>query len=115
MRYAFTLALFISILDFLPVLGVGTILLPWACGLFLLGNYRLGLGLIILWGVVTLIRQLVEPHIVSRSIGLHPLITLLAVYVGFRLFSLPGMLALPFLANLLQSLHVYSNNERADL
>lgn len=110
-RYAFTLALVISLLDFLPVLGVGTVLLPWSAGLLLLGDYRSALGLVILWGAVTLVRQLVEPHIVSRSIGQHPLVTLVTLYVGFRLFGLVGMLVLPFLVMLLQNKYVYSNKD----
>lgn len=101
--YAFLPALSIAALDLLPVFGVGTVLLPWAGGCFLGGNYRLGLGLLILYGVVTVIRQIAEPRIVGESIGLHPLITLAAMYVGFRVWGLGGMLLSPAVALVLGS------------
>ena len=57
----------------------------------------MGFGLLILWAVITVVRQVTEPHIVGETIGLHPLLTLISMYVGFRLFSIPGMLLAPAL------------------
>lgn len=93
--YAFLLAIGIAVVDLLPVFGVGTVLIPWAVVLFVSGNYSLGLGILIIYGVVTVVRQVAEPRIVGGSIGLHPLLTLAAMYVGFKLFGLAGMLLSP--------------------
>lgn len=96
--YALLLAVLISAVDILPILGTGTVLLPWAivC-LFVTGNMYLGTGLIVTYVVITVIRQVVEPKIVGSYIGLHPLATMLAMFAGLRLFGLAGMLLLPFL------------------
>ena len=93
--YAFLLALLIALLDFLPVFGVGTALIPWAAVMLLSGNYTLGAGLLIVYGVIAIVRQIAEPRIVGGSIGLHPLLTLAAMYIGFKCFGLPGMLLAP--------------------
>lgn len=94
-EYAFTLALLIAALDILPVFGTGTILIPWGIILLFTGDYYTGFGLLIMYAVVTIIRQIMEPRIVGISIGLHPLITLISIYVGFRLFGFIGMILLP--------------------
>lgn len=93
--YALLLALGIAVVDLLPVLGVGTVLIPWAAVLLIGGNNSLGLGILILYGVVAVVRQVAEPRIVGGSIGLHPLLTLAAMYVGFKLFGIAGMLLSP--------------------
>lgn len=92
----------ISILDALPVLGTGTVLIPWALISFLQGRSSLGFGLLTLYGVSALARAALEPRLVGRSLGLHPLLTLVAFYVGFRLFGIPGMILLPLLAILVK-------------
>ncbi|MBR6708278.1 MAG: sporulation integral membrane protein YtvI [Clostridia bacterium] len=96
--YAFLPALLIALVDLFPVLGVGTVLLPWSLFCFFGGNYHLGIGLLILYGVTTIVRQIAEPRIVGESMGLHPLLTLVAMYVGFRLWGLGGMLLSPAIA-----------------
>ena len=97
LRYAFVLALVIAVIDFLPLLGTGVVLIPWGAVSLLLGEYRMGVGLLVLYGVCTLLRQLMEPRFVGRGLGLHPLASLLAMYAGLRLFGVPGMLLLPLL------------------
>lgn len=97
MDYAFLLALIISVIDILPVLGVGTVLVPWSIVELLTRDFRTGFGILILWAVITVVRQVAEPHIVGETIGLHPLLTLVGMYVGFRLFGIPGMLLAPAL------------------
>ncbi len=94
--YALGLAFLIAALDFLPVIGVGTVLLPWAAILSLFGNFPLALGLLLLFAVMTVIRQILQPHIIGAQIGLSPFATLLATYVGYRLFGFFGILAAPF-------------------
>ncbi len=95
-------ALLIAIIDILPVLGVGTVLVPWALIELLRGNGGRGGGLLALCVVVLLIRQLTEPRIVGKSIGLHPLATLFAAYAGLQLFGLFGMLIGPAVALLVK-------------
>lgn len=94
--FAVPLALLISLVDILPVLGVGTVLIPWAVAGFLSGGGRLSIMLLVLYGIITIARSILEPRLVGRSVGLHPVLTLLALYVGGRLFGFAGMLLLPF-------------------
>ena len=96
-EYAFLLALAISVIDIFPVLGVGTALIPWSIVKLFDRDFRMGFGLLILWAVITVVRQIAEPHFVGESIGLHPLLTLVGMYIGFRLFGIPGMLLSPAL------------------
>lgn len=96
--YAFLFAAIISLIDFLPVLGVGTVLLPWAAILLISGNYYLGTGLIIIYGVITIVRQLIEPHIMGKSMGVHPLLMLMAMYIGYGLFGVCGLILMPILS-----------------
>jgi len=96
-EYAFVLALVISVVDILPVLGVGTVLVPWSVIMLLQQEFRKGFGLLILWAVVTVVRQIIEPRIVGGTLGLHPALTLAGMYVGLRLFGLVGMLLAPAL------------------
>lgn len=93
--YSVLVALIIAILDILPILGTGTVLLPWSVILFVIGNVPLGLGILILYLVITAIRNTVEPKLVGKQIGLHPLATLISMYVGLKLFGLLGMIILP--------------------
>lgn len=97
-EYAFLLALLIAIADFLPVIGVGTILIPWGIVMLLQKRFYLGFGLLILYLVISLVRQVAEPKILGKSLGLHPLLTLFATYVGFSLYGILGMILAPIVA-----------------
>lgn len=97
-RYAFLLALIIAVVDILPVFGAGTVLIPWAVISILMRDFRTGLGLLILYGAITIVRQIAEPKIVGDSLGIHPLITLFAMFAGLTLFGIPGMLLGPAVA-----------------
>lgn len=103
-NYAFLLALLVAIVDLLPVLGVGTVLLPWAAILLLQRHFYLGFGLLILYAACLLLRQILEPRLLGKSLGLHPLLTLLASYAGWCLLGVRGMLFAPLLAMLCKSL-----------
>lgn len=94
-RYAVLVALLIALLDLLPVIGSGAVLVPWSAVAFLSGDVRVGAGLLILFGVITLVRQIAEPKIVGSSIGLHPLAALASMYVCFRLFGAVGLVLGP--------------------
>lgn len=93
--YAFLLALGISFLDILPIFGVGTVLIPWSIFAFITHDFGTGMGLLVLWAAITVIRQVTEPKILGESIGLHPIVTLMGMFVGFRLFGILGMLLAP--------------------
>lgn len=95
-NFNFLLAFLIAFLDFLPFFGTGTALIPWAAYKFMVGDYRMMIGLLILYGVSQLVRQLIQPKFVGDSIGMKPLPTLVFLYVGYRLGSVLGMiLAVP--------------------
>lgn len=96
-NYSHILAVIVALLDLLPVLGPGTLYLPWSIWLLISGNYRLGIGLLILYGIIVLARQLLEPKIVGQSIGLHPLTTLIALYFGLSLLGFWGIVLGPAL------------------
>ena len=93
--YAFILALLIALVDFLPLLGTGIILIPWAAVSLLLGEIKLGIGLLVLYAVSTVIRQILEPKLIGEGLGLHPLLSLAAMYAGLRLFGVWGMILAP--------------------
>lgn len=89
-KYALVLAFFISLIDALPILGTGTILIPWALVNLITGDFRGAVGLAIIYGVITIARNLIEPKIVGQQIGLHPLVTLISIYIGIKLFGFIG-------------------------
>ncbi|MBE6602465.1 MAG: sporulation integral membrane protein YtvI [Ruminococcaceae bacterium] len=103
-EYAFLLSLVIAFIDMLPVLGVGTVLIPWAIIRLVEKDYRMGVGLLIIYGAVFVVRQVVEPRLVGKSLGLHPMLTLLTSFAGWRLFGFFGMLLAPFFAVCLKTL-----------
>ena len=101
----FILALIICIVDMLPVLGTGTILIPWALFSLLLSDYKLALGLVITYAVCLVMRQLLKPKIVSGQIGIHPLLTLMALYIGLKTMGIFGMLVGVILMIIVVNLH----------
>ncbi len=92
---AIAIALMISIFDIMPVLGTGGIVIPWGIINIILGNYPLGIGLLILYAIVTVVRQILEPKVVGDRVGLHPVATLMAMYVGIQIFGFIGIILLP--------------------
>lgn len=93
--YALVLGVVIAAVDALPVFGTGTVLIPWGILCALRGDTGGGVGLLLLYAVSSVTRTLLEPKIVGRQIGLNPLLTLVAIYGGYRLFGLIGMILLP--------------------
>jgi len=85
----------IAMLDILPILGTGGIMIPWAVTSLVLGYTKLGLELFLIYGIVTVVRNYVEPKIVGTQLGLHPIITLVAMFIGLRLFGFWGLFGLP--------------------
>lgn len=92
---ALLLAMGIALLDALPLFGTGTVLLPWGLYSMMTGNFRLGLGLLLLYGGAALCRNVLEPKLLGAQMGVSPLVTLLAIYVGYRLSGFVGMVLLP--------------------
>ena len=95
LEYSFLPAVLIALVDIFPVFGVGTVLIPWAGIMLLRGNYYIGFGLLILWAVIAVVRQIIEPRIVGGTLGVHPALMLIAMYIGFRFFGILGILLSP--------------------
>ena len=95
-RFAILVAALVAFLDMLPFLGTGTVLIPWAVFKLVSGDIRYALGLVILYLVTQLVRRIVEPKLVGDSIGMNPLVTLIFMYIGYRIGGVIGMiLAVP--------------------
>jgi len=104
-KYAFLIALVTAVIDILPILGTGTVLIPWAVFLLLTGDYYTGIALIIIYIVVTVIREIIEPKIVGKYIGLYPLLTLLSMYIGLKVLGVVGLLLFPIATIILKKLN----------
>lgn len=96
--YALLWALLVAALDAFPVLGTGTVLLPWSLICLLQGDTARCIGLAGVYAVVALTRSVLEPRLVGRHLGLDPLVTLFAIYAGYKIAGLPGMLLAPMAA-----------------
>ncbi len=94
-RYPIPIALAIALIDALPILGPATIYIPWVISKLILGNYGTALSLFILYLIVTLARQALEPKILSTQIGIYPLVTLLAMYIGLKTLGVAGIILGP--------------------
>lgn len=95
----------IAIFDILPVAGSGGILMPWAIVCLVTGNYKQTIGLIIIYVVITVIRQYIEPKIVGTSLGVNPIVTLMGLYFGLKLFGFIGMFVVPITIMTLKALN----------
>lgn len=96
-EHALTIVVFAAIADFLPYIGIGIIFLPWIVYLFITGAYAFTIQLSILYAVIVLVRQVSEPKLVSAHLNLRPLTALIALFLGFQLWGVIGMLLAPFL------------------
>ncbi|MDF2888282.1 MAG: sporulation integral rane protein YtvI [Lacrimispora sp.] len=102
---AILIALAISAFDILPVLGTGGIMLPWMIIMAIQGNGPRAFGLLIVYLVITVIRNILEPKIVGSQIGLHPIVTLVSMFVGAQLLGIMGMISFPIVFSLLRHLN----------
>lgn len=96
--YAPLWALAVSLVDAMPILGSGTILIPWSLVSFLQGETARGIGLLGVYAAAALIRSVLEPKLVGKQLGLDPLLTLTALYAGYRIWGIGGMILAPMLA-----------------
>ncbi|MGF7186009.1 sporulation integral membrane protein YtvI [Desulfitispora alkaliphila] len=102
--YAITVGILVGIVDILPILGPGLIFIPWVIIVLLLGNPGFALSLLLLYGVVIVVRILLEPKIVADNIGLHPLTTLIGIYVGLKTLGLIGVIAGPLIIIIIKAI-----------
>lgn len=116
--YAVIIAIAIAIFDILPVAGSGGILIPWALVCLVLGNYPQAIGLIVIYVIITVIRQYIEPKIVGDTLGVHPIVTLAGLYFGLKLFGFLGMFIVPLSVMTLKAfndagrIHLYKTPDR---
>ena len=106
---ALLISLVVSVLDLLPLIGVGMILVPWGIFQILFGSVPLGIGLFILLGVSTVIRQFAEPKILGKNLGMHPIISLLLLYIGYSVLGIGGLLLVP-IASVIINILIKKNN-----
>ncbi|MEG2404645.1 MAG: sporulation integral membrane protein YtvI [Oscillospiraceae bacterium] len=98
-------AFVISLVDILPILGTGTILIPWGIFSLIMGDFPFGIGMLILYAIITVVRQSLEPRVVGKQIGLYPLVTLVCMFVGAQLFGIWGLFGLPIAVTILVQLN----------
>ena len=102
---AVLLAAIISVIDILPVLGTGAIVIPWAVISLFTGNIWKAIGLILLYIVITVIRNFSEPKIIGKQVGLHPLLTLLSMFCGLKLLGILGLFLCPLTLIIINDLY----------
>lgn len=99
----------IAVFDALPFFGTGAVMIPWIIFELIQGNLTLAMGLAILYGIVTCIRNIIEPKVVGDQLGLNPIVTLMVIYIGFKLFGVMGMIFMPITAQIIIALHKNGN------
>ena len=103
--YALLLSAVIALLDMLPIIGTGTVLVPWSIYEFISGDLYIGVGLLILYLIITVFRNIIEPRIIGKQMGLHPLIALISVFIGLKLMGFIGIFLLPLTVMLLYKMY----------
>ena len=115
-RNALALAVIVALFDILPVLGVGTVAVPWAAVELINGDWKMCVKLLLMYLIITVIRNILEPKIVGKTVGLHPVVMLVSMYCGVKIFGGLGIAILPFTFIVLQNLneqgliHLYTND-----
>ncbi len=104
-NYIAIISIVIAIIDIIPVLGTGTILLPWIAYSLITGNYAMAIGLGIMYASITVIRQIIEPKFVAGQLGLPPFLTISAMYVGLKIIGVLGMFIAPMIIIMLKLLN----------
>lgn len=95
----------ICIIDILPVLGTGTVLIPWALILLLTGNVVKAVFMLLLYVIITIVRNFLEPKIIGEQVGLHPIVTLIAIFIGYKLIGFSGIFIFPITLIILHDLY----------
>jgi len=102
--YSLFVGLGIAVFDLIPIFGAGGILIPWAIYSLISGNVSFGIGLLVIYALVVLTRQMLEPRVVGKQIGIHPIMLLIGVYVGITVIGPIGILAGPLIIILIKSI-----------
>lgn len=102
---AIVLAVVVAIVDIMPILGTGAILIPWSIIGFVLGSTKIGIGMLILYLIITTVRQSLEPKVVGQQIGLHPVVTLICMFVGAQMLGILGLFLFPVLVTILKKMN----------
>lgn len=109
-EYAVLAGVVIGMLDVLPIVGAGTFLIPWGAFNLFSGNLALGGKILFMYIIVIVIRQLIEPRIVGKKLGLYPLVSMFSMYVGLKLIGFLGLIAGPILANICKEILITEHN-----
>lgn len=104
-NYIVLIAAATAIIDIVPLLGTGTVIFPWALYCLIMKDYGMAIGLVVIYVVISVIRQVIEPKMVAGQLGLSPIVTITAMYLGLKLFGFIGMFALPILIIMLKLLN----------
>lgn len=110
-QYALLLGLLLAALDFLPILGTGAVFIPWALMSLATGNLHQAIGLAIIYGVITITRQVMQPKILGDQMGAHPLASLMSIFIGFRIFGIFGLIIGPSLLMICTAIYESRNEE----
>lgn len=119
--YIFIIAGIVALIDIVPVLGTGTVLIPWALFSLFTGNIPMAIGIIVMYVCITVIRQIIEPKLVAAQLGIPPFATIIAMYIGSRIFGFIGLFLLPITIVMVKMLndegiiHVFHNVEDHEL
>ncbi len=103
--YIFVIAILTAIIDIVPVLGTGTVLIPWAVVSLLNGNYPMAIGLIVMYACITVIRQIIEPKLVAAQLGIPAFLTIVSMFIGSQIFGVLGIFILPITIVMLKLLN----------
>lgn len=118
--WVFFIAIITAIVDIFPVLGTGTILLPWSLYSFISGDIPMGIGVLVLYIFITVMRQFIEPKLVAGQLGLPPFVTIMGMYIGLKIFGVIGMFMVPLTIILIKLLndegviHIWKNAEKEE-
>lgn len=104
-KYPLMAAIGIAIVDALPIFGSGTVMVPWAIIAAFNGDVTLGISILVLWIIMSIVRQVIEPKIVSGQIGIHPIFTLIAMYTGLKFLGFIGMFVGPIVLIILKNIY----------
>ena len=103
--YIFVIAFITAIVDIFPIFGTGTILIPWSLYSLVTGNYGMALGIIIIYIVISVLRQFIEPKMVATNLGLPPIVTIAGIYIGLKLFGVLGVFIVPIIVIMIKLLN----------
>ena len=95
----------IACIDIIPVLGTGTVMIPWSVYSFVTGNIGMGIGLLVIYAAITVIRQFIEPKLVAGQVGISPVVTIMAMFIGIKIFGAVGIFILPLIVIIINLLN----------